>query len=653
MSPYAQVDIKDGQVYSSRYDDIYYNTDDGPAESRHVFLAGNDLPMRWKDKPHFCIAETGFGTGLNFLITMQAWLDDAAHCETLDYFAIEAYPLRAAQLAEIHALWPEMASVSDALLEQYPGRDSGCHSLTFEQGRVQLHLIFDLLEPCLNHYQLDPDAWYLDGFSPSRNPSMWTRHALNSIASQSRPGTSLATFTAAGEVRRNLHDAGFEVHKRTGFGRKREMLCARKASMDQGSSKRQYYLKSAPWFATQAARKPPKQVAIIGAGIAGAQSAWHLAQRGINVVVIEQRDRIAAAASGNLAGLIAPKLTASAGAEEAFYLAAFEYQLRQIKALNECGHAINFVPDGLLHLAHKQPSLSRFKRICAREDLPADLIKLIDANETSSLLGEKVAYASLLINQAGSISPIQLCQALLKHPNIKLELSTSLAEIAYEDEHLQLSLSAGEYLNVDALVLANGYQASDFSNTTPITPVRGQTSTARLPADQMLKHALRHAGYILNTPGQAQDVVFGASYVRGDHSDELRESETRHDLDILHTSLPQLTDNLTNIKPGHAGVRATTTDRWPIVGPLADVAFYQREYADLHQGKQYKSYPAAHYQAGLYILSGLGSRGFTSAAYCANLLTHTLLGCAPPAPARILHALHPARFLVRKLYKGS
>ncbi len=652
MPPYAQVEIKDGRVYSSRYEDIYYNTDDGAAESKYVFLSGNDLPARWQGKSHFCIAETGFGTGLNFLITMQAWLDDSVHCETLDYFAIEAYPLRAAQLVEIHTHWPDLTKFSEQLLEQYPERDSGCHSLSFERGRVQLHLIFDRLESCLSHYQLNPDAWYLDGFAPSRNPSMWTKEALNNIALQSRTGTSLATFTAAGEVRRNLISAGFEVRKRAGFGRKREMLCALKAKKDSGSSRRQYHLNNAPWFVTGKATKPPKNVAIIGAGIAGAQSAWHLAQRGINVVVIEQRDKIAAAASGNPAGLIAPKLTASAGAEEAFYLAAFEYQLRQINALNKLGHAIKFTPDGLMQLAYKQSLLSRFKSISARQDLHTDLVKLIDADETSGLLGEKVAYASLRIDRAGCISPIDLCRALLDHPNIRLKLATSLIAISYAGNHPQLSLSTGESLDVGALVLANGYQAGDFSSTTPITPVRGQTSTARLSADQSLTHAIRHAGYILNAPSQPRDVVFGASYVRGDHSDKLRESETRQDLDNLHANLPQLASGLRHIKPGHASVRATTTDRWPIVGPLADEAFYKREYADLHQGKHYKSYSAACYQPGIFMLSGLGSRGLTSAGYCANLLTHTLMGYASPAPVSIQHALHPARFLIRKLRKG-
>jgi tRNA 5-methylaminomethyl-2-thiouridine biosynthesis bifunctional protein len=100
-------------------------------------------------------------------------------------------------------------------------------------------------------------------------------------------------------------------------------------------------------------------------------------------------------------------------------------------------------------------------------------------------------------------------------------------------------------------------------------------------------------------------------------------------------------------------VRATTYDRWPIVGPLADSNFYEKEYADLHQGKQYKKYPAARYQEGVFALSGLGSRGLTSAAYCANLLAHMILGSTPPAPIDTVHALHPARFIIKNLRKGK
>lgn len=649
MASYVNIEIKDGEVYSSQYDDIYYSRDDGPAESEYVFLAGNHLPARWQGKRYYCIAETGFGTGLNFLVTLNAWQQDLRHCETLDYFAIEAYPLHAAQLKAIHAHWPDFAAHSAEMIKQYPDLTPGCHTLSFAAGRVRLHLVFETLKTALDTYNFNPHSWFLDGFSPAKNPSMWEKNALNTIALQSCSGTSLATFTAAGEVRRNLVAAGFEVSKRKGFGRKREMLCAYKPATKEA----QYPLKHAPWFATPCLNSPPRTVAVIGAGIAGAQIAWHLAHQGVKVVVIEALEQVARAASGNQAGMLAPKLTASPSEEEAFYLAAFNYQLRQLNDLRQQGHNIGFIQHGLLQLAHNQSTQQRFERLARREDLPEGLFNIIDPKEVSYRLGEHTDKAGLLINKAGSLAPGSMCKALLDHPNIELKCSTSVTDLWLKDGRPTLKLSSAKILEVDALVLANGHQSTTFSDTIKITPVRGQTSSAHLPIDQVLSHALGHTGYMVTVPDDEQKVIFGATYVRGDENSDLRVSETDENTRALEACLPKFASHLSDIQSSHAAIRASTPDRWPIVGPLVNTDFYEKEYADIHLGKQYKTYPQARYQEGIYILSGLGSRGLTSAAYCANILSHLMLGYTAPAPRHILHALHPARFLIRRLRKGK
>jgi tRNA 5-methylaminomethyl-2-thiouridine biosynthesis bifunctional protein len=655
LTPYANVKIKDGQVYSSKYDDIYYSRDNGPAESEFVFLTGNDLPARWQERSGFCITEAGFGTGLNFLVTIKAWLDDPTRSKTLDYFAIEAYPLSIDQLTEVHTHWPEFKTHSAALLEQYPNVTRGCHTLVFADGRVQLHLIFEKLETALNTYNFDPDSWFLDGFAPSKNPSMWRKEVLLKIAAHSCPGTSLATFTAAGQVRRDLTEAGFEVSKCKGFGRKREMLRAIKS----GPKAAQNLIKHEPWFALQSFAVQPRKIAVIGAGIAGAQIAWHLAQRGVSVLVIDALEEVARGASGNQAGILAPKLTSSASREEAFYLAAFLYQLRQLDAMKQKGHDIPFTQHGLLQLAHDPATQRHFEQLAMRDDLPRNLLEIVSPDYASEHLGEPIEQSCLLINLAGSLAPGNLCKTLLAHPNIELRLSTSLEKVSRCKQGSTLKLSSGESLSVDALVLANGYQLAQFSDSIKITPVRGQTSSAQLTDNKPLGHMLKHDGYLLSTPrnGSAKHnkrrLIFGASYQRGNVKVDLRSAETQQNLDSLTANLPNLASHLTNIKPSHAGVRASTPDRWPIVGPLANSDFYQKEYADLHQGKQYKKYPAARYQEGVFALSGLGSRGLTSAAYCANLLAHMILGSAPPAPINTVHALHPARFIIRNLRKGK
>lgn len=648
MTSYAKIEIRDGLVYSTEHGDIYYSREDGWAESQYVFLDGNHLPARWRGKTSFCIAETGFGTGLNFMLTLQAWLKDPAASQSLNYVAIEAYPIHKSQLAEIHAHWPDLKAQSQALIEQYPDLSYGDHTLTFAEGRVQLQLIFAAAETALQDYTLRPDCWFLDGFAPSRNPSMWSKQVLNNIAGCSRPGTTLATFTAAGEIRRNLVEAGFEVKKRKGFGRKREML---RATMP-GPYKSGGAPWEAPWFTLADITKPRRRVVVIGAGIAGAQTAWHLARLGIEVTVIEAKSKVAPAASGNLSGILAPKLTASASEGEAFYLAAFFYQLRQIKHLRQQGVEIAFEKCGLMHISHNAVTQARCEQLARRTDLPADLLEILSPERASAKLGEEVGRACSLIRSAGALSPGSLCRALLAHPNINLRLSVSLDAVFDHGGQPGLKLSTGESLEFDALVLANGYQAADFCQSIQIMPVRGQTSSARIQAAHAPRHALDHVGYVVNIPHDRQQLIFGASFEREDDQVDLRDSETRYNLDTLARCLPGLADHLTDIQSSHAGVRATTFDRWPIVGPLPDLEFFQREYADLQMGKQYKAYPQAHYQQGVYILSGLGSRGLASAAYCANLLAHMVHGSPPPAPTKRLHAMHPARFLVRDLKKG-
>lgn len=648
MSTRTQVEINGQRVYSPRFDDIYFNPESGPEESSYVFLAGNDLPARWQGRPGFCIAETGFGTGLNFLLTLQAWLNDPARSTTLQYISIEAYPLRAPQLAKIHAAWPHLAELSAQLVEQYPAVAQGDHTLLFAAGKARLQLIFEPAQQALETYQMRADSWYLDGFAPSRNPSMWKKAVLEGIAARSRKGARLATFTAAGEVRRTLLAAGFEVNKRKGFGRKREMLCARKLTPPEGGGT----IRHAPWFALPDSAGTLRKVTVIGSGIAGAQAAWHLAQRGIEVIVFDQNRHIAKGASGNRAGILAPRLTASASAGEAFYLSACAYQFRQLGLLQQQGHAIDFSPCGLLQLAHNRTTEQRLARIAGREEFTG-LLEHLSPEQVSQRLGERSVYSGLLIHQAGALSPASLCKALLDQPNIELRLGTSLQHIDHHGCRPLLTLSTQESLAVDAVVIANGERAAEFADSIEITPVRGQTSSALVSLGSPSQPALDHAGYLVSVPGESSRVIFGASFIREDRATELREDETQANLATLRSCLPTLASRLSGIESSHAGIRATTRDRWPIVGPLPEAGFYVREYADLRQGQQYKIYPQAEYKPGIYLLSGLGSRGLASAGYCANLLTQMMAGEMPSAPRGTLEALHPARFVIRQLKKGT
>ena len=254
---HAQLDWISGQPHSTEYDDIYFSVDNGLEETRHVFLAGNRLHERWQQLADngttgaiFTIAETGFGTGLNFLCAWQAWNTHFAHrnlhvgqganpnaiqnadCATprLHFISTELHPLTQADLAAALALWPELAPYSSQLVAQYQYIAAGWHGLEFDAGRVTLTLLVGEVASTLPQLRAKVDAWFLDGFSPAKNPAMWQASLYAQMARLSVPDTTFSTFTSAGMVRRGLQEAGFQVTKVHGFGRKREMLSGKYAA---------------------------------------------------------------------------------------------------------------------------------------------------------------------------------------------------------------------------------------------------------------------------------------------------------------------------------------------------------------------------------------------------------------------------------------
>lgn len=231
---------QDGQPYSTRFGDVYFSSDSGLEESRHVFLRGNRLAERFAALPagqSFVIGETGFGTGLNFLCAWQLFERVAPSDAKLDFFSVDKFPLQTDELRTALALWPELHAYAEALLAHWPQRESGWNRWSFAGGRVRLMPAFCDVAEALPEMSGNVDAWFLDGFSPSKNPEMWAQAVLDSIARASRTGATLATYTCAGWVRRGLRQAGFAVEKTAGFGRKREMLCGAFPCQPAGSKK--------------------------------------------------------------------------------------------------------------------------------------------------------------------------------------------------------------------------------------------------------------------------------------------------------------------------------------------------------------------------------------------------------------------------------
>src|SRR5688572_15859324 len=215
-----------GTPYSAEYGDVYHSDESGPGQARHVFLGGNDLPRKWSDARVYTILETGFGLGLNFLATWQAWREDAARPGRLHFVSIEKHPFNREGLSALHVRYPELAPLAGELQTAWPLALPGLHRLEFERGRVVLTLAVGDIAGVLPQLRLAADAFYLDGFAPSRNPEMWTGAVMKALSRLARPGATLASYTTARVVRDALSAAGFQSVLRPGFGRKRHMVAA-------------------------------------------------------------------------------------------------------------------------------------------------------------------------------------------------------------------------------------------------------------------------------------------------------------------------------------------------------------------------------------------------------------------------------------------
>ena len=210
------LDWRDGVIpVSRRFDDPYFSLQDGLAETRHVFLAGNGLPQRLCDGFH--IAELGFGTGLNMLAVLEAWRASGQD-GTLRYTSFEAYPLPAEDIARALAHFPQAEAFAGDFLAHW-----AAGARRFALSGLQVEVIVGDARKCLPDWQGRADAWFLDGFSPAKNPEMWSADLMADVARHTTPGGTFATYTAAGHVRRALADAGFTVTRQPGHGRKRHM----------------------------------------------------------------------------------------------------------------------------------------------------------------------------------------------------------------------------------------------------------------------------------------------------------------------------------------------------------------------------------------------------------------------------------------------
>jgi len=626
---------------STQFEDVYYSTTDGLEETKNVFIFGNQLPQRWHQKKPFVIAETGFGTGLNFVATLAQWNKSSPQQTQLDYISVEKYPLSKHDIKKALSHWPELNDYTSELLHVYPSGIAGLHRLKLLQGRVSLTLMIGDATQMYRDLTATVDAWYLDGFAPSRNPQMWSTELCKEIARLSQPGTTFSTYTAAGQVRKNLQDAGFTVSKVAGHG-KRERLCG---SFNQA----QNVTSQAPWFhPPRVSASDGKKAIIIGCGIAGISMAHTLCQSGWKTIILEQEDHVAAHASGNKAGIVMPKLTLDMDKYAQFHLSAFLYTLAWLRNLQSRQAALDWHSEGVLELVDELRGTQ-----LAKLNLSKQVIHVLNAEQASLYAGIILERNALFFPTAGWLNPANLCATLLKdNPEIDVRFNQRVLSLQQGTNNTWHISTQTESHTADVVVICNGASAHQFQQTKhlPITPSRGQISDLQQTASApRLLRPICYGGYAI--PVANNELVCGASYTPDDKTIELKKADHDHNIKTLRQHLPDLLTEEQQAHGGRAATRATTTDRLPLVGPVANEAFYRLAYQDIKHGKKAHTFPLAQYHSGLYIAAGFGSRGLTTAAIAAELVTNLVNNTPLALSTKLYHAIHPARFLIRALRK--
>lgn len=647
----------DDTPVSTAFDDFYYSSENGLAEGRHVFLTGNELPQRWQapGDQRFVVAETGFGTGLNFLLTWQAWRDRCNAAEgpqRLHYLALEKFPLAAADLQRAGASWPELAPLLTQLLAQYPQPLPGAHRALFDAGAVTLDLWWGDIEAVLDdlgHCRRPlVDAWYLDGFTPARNAAMWRPELWPKVAALSRPGATFATFTAASAVTRGLAQAGFAVRKAPGFGRKREHARGQLSSRIPMPS-----LRGTPWDLPDHEQERPGQVLVIGAGLAGCHTAAALARRGIQVTLLD-RGAVAAGASGNAQGVLYTRLSHRHSPLTDFALASFDFASRQYRAGFAAGTLQGGIDGALCGSFHQVADCQELERMVPLLAPVPELAQVLDADSANAVLGIAQGSAGYWYPHSGWMSPPALCRALLQHPLIAVHEHCGPLRLQWLDNAWQADGAAGTVARAPAAVVAAGTDCAELASLDwlPTRAIRGQTT--QLPALSALaglRSALCHSGYV--APATAAGHCIGATFAPRDADPELRRRDQVQNLQQLAAAVPSAAAALSGLEqtelPGRTGWRCASPDYLPLVGPVPDREAFMRGYARLRDNARTEIPLAGKYLPGLYLNTGHGSRGLTSTPLAAELLASQLCGEPLPLEPELGRALAPARFIIRDL----
>ncbi|MFN7055772.1 FAD-dependent 5-carboxymethylaminomethyl-2-thiouridine(34) oxidoreductase MnmC [Hyphomonas sp.] len=586
----------DGTPVARAFGDVYFSAEDGLSETRAVFLTGCGLPQAWAGRRRFTVAETGFGTGLNFLALWRLWRDHRPSPDArLSFVSFEAFPLKPEDAARALSRWPELAPLSGQLLKAWPGPVPGVRYIPFDADGIELILHLGDINQTLPQSRFRADAWFLDGFSPARNEDMWIEALFPAIAERSAPGARLATFTVAGRVRRALGEAGFTAAKAAGHGRKRERL-------------------EAIFPGAQTPEEAPRRIAILGAGIAGASLAARARACGLKATVFDPATDIASGASGNPLALLMPRLDAGDTAEARLLIDAYLEARRAYAGLPGAEET------SVRQLPRNETELRRFEKVLADPPLPLEDL-------------EALRGGGLLHKRALILRPRQIVANLLEGADLRLGQPV-IADL----ETLRVNGEA-----YDAILLASGMAIARLLPGIELTGRQGQVEHLPVAAVSAPPSSDASGTYAICT---GTERLWGATFEPAGQGGaaEVTDAARAENLAGLESLSPWwIAEARRSVPASRASVRATTPDRLPLAGPAPDIGAIEAAFAN---NPAQASWPAL---AGVYVAGGYGSRGFTWAPWAAGVIVSGLCGSPLPAGLEALRAADPARQVVRRL----